>query len=193
MYAEHVPKINAGMRHDPEAFIRGVMFAVCSIRQPVEDVPGMLDDISRHGANAEALAMPMKHGAWEYLQHYGTRLWLDVCAMDTRDALIRLLSVPGLGIVKAAFVLQFLGHDIGCLDTRNLRRESISMRAFTNHADIRSTSVCGYRSQQINLYFKLAGGRAKELWDTWCAEVSKDRPHVGTPEEVSALHLSIIA
>lgn len=184
------------MREDPETFARGVMFAVCSIRQPVERVPAMLRDIDLNGRHAEALAMPMKYFAWDYLQDHATSTWRDVCGLGTRDALLRLLAVPALGIVKSAFVLQFLGHDIGCMDTRNLRREKVPIRAFSNHMCGAPGSTGGYRSKQIDRYWKLAHGRAEALWNAWCTEVAEDRwrenTRTLTADEVSALHLEIV-
>jgi hypothetical protein len=156
----------------------------------------MLNDIVKNGENAEALAFPMKYFAWDYLQSHATRTWHDVLgAPTTRAALERLMLVPSLGIVKSAFVLQFLGHDIGCLDTRNLRREGINMNAFKCHSvpASRRGSVAGYTRQQMDKYVLLAGGRAEELWDTWCREVARARPHsFDNAEAVSALHLTII-
>jgi hypothetical protein len=38
MYRDHVPLINAAMRASPDNFVRGVMFAVLSARQPFTSV-----------------------------------------------------------------------------------------------------------------------------------------------------------
>jgi hypothetical protein len=196
MYASEMPRIRDGMLADPETFARGIMFAVCSIRQSVERVPALLRDIDANGERAEALAMAMKLDAYLYLQAHATALWRDVRHMETRDALVRLLAVPSLGIVKSAFVLQFLGHNIGCMDTRNLRREGIDYRAFRvdGNGKLGRPPVS---SRRIDLYFTIAGGRAEELWDTWCNEVAEDRWRENTrnltAQEVSDLHLEVIS
>lgn len=195
MYASEMPLIRDGMLSDPEIFLRGIMFAVCSIRQPVERVPGMLRDIDLNGTRAEALAMPMKYMAYDYLQHHASALWRDVRHMETRDGLVRLLAVPSLGIVKSAFVLQFLGHDIGCMDTRNLAREGIDYRAFRVDGNGKAGRP-PVSSRRIDMYFKIAGGRAAELWNRWCIEVAADRwrenSKTMTAQDVSELHLEII-
>ena len=192
MYSDHVKLINAGMRADPEVFARGVMFAILSIRQPIDRVPELLADLDRNGENSIALNPAMKYDGWAYLQNHACALWRDVCALDTRDALVRLLAVPSLGIVKAAFVLQFLGHDIACLDTHNLRKSGLSMRAFTNHSVKGSRSIQGFTSRQIDLYFAHAHGEgfAQRFWDTWCKE--RAPAYAMTAEQISELHLAII-
>lgn len=190
MYAEHVPMINDAMRADADTFARGLLFSILSARQPIQHVPEMLRDIDRNGEDAEALALPRKFEGFLYLQEHARELWRDVTGFrldETRDALQYLTKVPGLGIVKSAFALQFLGHDIGCLDTHNLRREKIPERAFTCHGD---GQVNGYRLPQFDRYMSLAFGRARELWDTWCNQLAGLRDML--PEEVSALHLAIL-
>lgn len=196
MYATEVPKIREGMVSDPETFARGIMFAVCSIRQSVERVPDMLRDIDRRGERSEALAMGMKLDAYLYLQDHATAVWRDVVAMETRDALVRLLAVPSLGIVKSAFVLQFLGHNIGCMDTRNLRREGLDYRAFRVDGNGKAGRP-PVSSKRIDKYFAIAGGRAEELWNRWCHEVAEDHWRENsrnlTAQEVSDLHLEVIS
>jgi hypothetical protein len=192
MYAEHIPQINAGMRDCPEVFARGVMFSILSIRQPITRIPKMLRDLDKNGENSTALNPAMKFDGWQYMQDHATATWRDVCALDTRDALVRLLAVPSLGIVKAAFVLQFLGHDIACLDTHNLNKLGLSLRTFANHCRTGRSHTGGFTSRQIDLYFSLAAthGRAESFWDTWCNERA---PAYGiTGDEISALHLEII-
>lgn len=189
MYADHVPQIAAGMRADPETFIRGCLFAVCSIKQPVIRVPDMLLEIDRKGEDATAL-FSHKFEAYCYLQAHGTRLWKDTLAASTvREGLMILCGVPGLGLVKSAFVLQFLGRDVGCLDSRNMAREGIDPRLFRwKRPTARTPSkVAPWRLEK---YLELAQGRAQELWDRWCVEVADyyDR----TPQEISELHLAVI-
>jgi hypothetical protein len=193
MYKEHVPEIAAGMRDDPEIFARGVLFAALSARQAIQHVPVMLRDVDRNGSDAEALALPNKWNCWNYLQDRSTALWRSTTAYPLREteaALKHLVIVPGLGIVKAAFVLQFLGHNIGCLDTHNIRREKIPARAFTSHIDPKFPELAGYRPNQFIRYMSLANGRACELWDTWCNQLGPMRGMTG--DEISALHLEII-
>jgi len=189
MYADHVPLINEAMRASAETFARGVMFAALSARQPIQGVPDALRDVDRNGGEAEALALPTKWECWNYLEENAADLWRVVCAFPSNEteAALKYLAanVPGLGIIKGAFVLQFLGHDIGCLDTHNMRREGIPPRAFRHAGPGR-----GYERQQFARYLKLAAGRARELWDTWCEQLGPMRDM--TAQQISELHLAIL-
>lgn len=201
MYKDHMPAIRDAMRADVEVFKRGVMFAVCSIRQPTINVPDQLG-ILFDGEEGENPLFGHKFKAWEYINDNSrcAYLWskLNLFAslsaggpMDyphsgaTEAALLALLDVPGLGIVKSAFILQLMGFDVACLDSRNVKREGRKHDAFATH---------GYTPERLRpkvvKYLDETYGKAEHYWDAWCWDVAAayDR----TPEEISALHLSII-
>jgi len=188
MYADHVPQINAAMREDPEIFARGVMFASLSIRQPVENVPAYLDDLDRTGADSSYL-LGMKRATYRHVMAHRQGLWADVCAVGLdrpQDAIARLLEVPGLGIVKSAFIAQFLGHDVACLDSRNVAREGRALRAW------RTDGLPPARlARKVDAYCAETWGKAEFYWDAWCADVASARPR-HTAQEISALHLAIL-
>ncbi len=188
MYAEHNPKIADGMRRDPETFIRGALFALLSIRQPVIYVPDMLSEVSREGRNAQSL-FGFKRDAYDHLQEHGTSLWQAVTRAQTpRAAIVAALSVPGLGIVKGTFVAQLAGHDVACLDSRNMKRLGMPMRAWRSDGIIGKTAPAFQR--KLDRYLSLVEGRAEEFWNDWCNDVAprwKMSAH-----EISALHLSIV-
>ncbi len=191
MYAEHVPLINEAMRGDAETFGRGVLFSILSARQPIQTIPDQLRDVDRNGGESASLALYRKWQGWEYLQANCASLHKLICGFsltETREALETLTIVPGLGIVKSAFVLQFLGFDIGCLDTHNLKRENIPLEAFKMNGPNRGLN--GFYRSQFDKYMKLAGGRARELWDTWCTQIAPMRDM--TAEQISELHLAIL-
>jgi hypothetical protein len=134
MYAEHVPQIAAGMRASDETFLRGILFAVCSIQQSIIRVPPQLHDID---AGNLTPIFGHKREAYDYLQDHGCELWWQ-CTAETDfpyrpscsiEVIGALCKVPGLGIVKSAFIAQMLGHDVACLDTINIRREKRNPRA----------------------------------------------------------------
>jgi hypothetical protein len=195
MYRQHVPAISEAMRDSPEGFVRGCMFAILSIRQPVTAVP---DQMAVLFGEAEATrdTEPLfgsKWQAWAYLSDPGNaaRMWEDVCAKlftrkGARAGLLRLLEVPGLGIVKAGFILQMLGHDVACLDTRNVKREGRNPRAFRTDGRKPAALV-----RKVDLYLNETYGHAERYWDQWCTEVAGY--YDMTPEAVSALHLSVIS
>ena len=191
MYAEHVPQISAGMRASDDTFIRGILFAVCSIQQSIIRVPLQLRDID--GGNLSPL-FGHKREAYDYLQDHGSKLWRQ-CTAETdfpyrpscSIAVIRALAqVPGLGIVKSAFVAQMLGHDVACLDTINVRREKRNPRMF--RTDGKKSGVAFER--KVQKYVAETFGRAQELWDCWC--IDRADFYDVTPEEMSAIHLEVI-
>jgi len=184
-YATVVPKINAAMRDNPDTFARGLMFAILSARQPFDRVREMMVQVDAVGAKAKSL-FGWKRGAYIYIQEHKETLWREVCAAtDTHEALLILSRVPGLGIVKSAFVLQFLGHDIACLDTRNIQREKLNRIEYKVNK-----SQPKHYAAKAGQYIQETQGRACELWDAWCADVAKIY-HM-TPQECSERHLDIV-
>ena len=168
MYKEHVPLIAEGMRADPDVFMRGIMFAVLSIQQPVTGVPRQLADIDRGELK---WVWGHKREAYDYLQEHGCALWRDVVSVPSRGTenarvvITMLCRVPGLGIVKAAFVAQFLAHDVACLDTRNVNtdgRNPLETRADKKSGPAFDAKVARYVAETY--------GRAQFFWDRWCKE-----------------------
>lgn len=183
MYAQHVPVIAAACREDVHTFTRAIMFASLSIRQPVENVPAMLDDV-------EALASQSP-----YLWGWKVQTFEDATIkarelhraqfLDTREALgVLVREVRGLGVVKAGFVLQLAGHDVACLDTRNIVREGRNPREF--RVDVSPKIL----ERTLDRYIEAVGGRAEEYWDAWCEDVARARGKLA--EDISALHLAIV-
>lgn len=201
MYKEHcLGAIAPAMRADMTIFRRGVMFAVCSIRQATINVPDQLAVLFDE-VEDESPLFGHKFDAWAYISDDAkcAALWRDLlsnweacqeelkygekamCQVGISD----LLRVPGLGIVKAAFIAQLMGFDVACLDARNIKREGRNPRAF--RTDGRTPeSLAG----KIQAYVAETYSRSEEYWNAWCHDVANayDR----TPEEISALHLAII-
>lgn len=188
MYQDHVSIINAGMRADPDTFARGVTFAFLSIRTQFVRVAEQMAQVDAVGANARAL-WGHKRGAYDYLRLNKFRLYETVTAMkDTAAAVGELTSIPGMGIVKAAFVCQMIGHDIGCLDTRNIQRLGLNPREWRSDGEERKGTAAFKR--KIARYVDTTSGRAEELWDDWCKDVSN--VYKVSAEEISRDHLIIV-
>jgi hypothetical protein len=183
--------IGAGMRENPDTFIRGVLFAVCSIQQSIIRVPMQLRDIDR--GNLSPL-FGHKREAYDYLQDHGCGVWHDIAwrterAPDVAEYVIgALCKVPGLGIVKSAFIAQMLGHDVACLDTINIRREKRNPRAYRSDGPDRKSTAAFQR--KIQRYVAETFGRAEHYWNSWC--IDRADFYEMTPEEMSAIHLEVI-
>lgn len=188
MYDQHVPVIAAGMRSDPEIFARGVTFVVLTIQQMIITVPESVADVDAKG-DQSAFLFGHKADAFRYVQAHKVQLWQDVCnATDTADAIRALCKVPGLGIVKSAFVCQLMGFDVACLDTRNIQREGRNPNQYRSRGEAHKTTRAFGR--KILDYVRDTGGRAREYWDIWCEDVAD--AYKRTAEDISRIHLDCI-
>ncbi len=188
MYAEHVPLISNAMRNDYTAFQRGLSFVVCSIRQHIVNVSDQVAVLWREEPGESPL-FGIKVQSWEFILSERCReLWNGTRAEYDPAALIWAFSrIPGIGIVKAGFVAQLMGADIGCLDSRNLKRMGRSPRSYESRG--RDKTRPRYR-RLIARYVADIGGQAQTLWDAWCADVGQANNM--EPDAVSALHLAIV-
>ena len=188
MYAQHVPILTAAMRAEPHVFERGVMFAILSARVQFGRVPGQCKELRQRGSEARCL-WGWKFDAYTYLQQHSAEVFGGVAHQpDSAKALWCLTRIPGLGIVKGAFVLQMLGHDTACLDARNIAREGLNPRAYRSDGEARKSSPAF--ALKIERYLDATAGRSEELWDRWCNEVGPDYGMTG--EECSFAHVKAI-
>jgi hypothetical protein len=188
MYAEHVPIIAAAMRQEHSVFCRGVMFAALSARVQFPRVPDQCKELQMRGADASCL-WGWKFDAFAYLQDHKNELYGQVAtALDPARALWDITRIPGMGIVKGAFVLQLLGHDVACLDVRSIIREGREPRAYRSDGEDRKRAPAFCR--KIDRYLADVSGKAQHYWDTWCKDVAAD--YNSTPNRISELHLTSI-
>lgn len=185
MYDNHVPTIAGAMRSDPVVFARGVTFVVLTIQQMIVTIPDSVADVDAKGDQSVFL-FGSKRVAFAYLQAHRDQLWQGVCnAEDTASAIRTLCAIPGLGIVKSAFVCQLMGFDVGCLDTRNIQREGRNPLAYRSRK-----GRPGYMVKKTLAYVADTAGKAREYWDVWCADAA--RAYKRTSEDISAIHLDCI-
>lgn len=186
MYAEHVPIINAGMRHSPEIFARGVTFAFLSMRTQFIRLNEQMKQVDAVGATAQAL-WGFKRGAYFHLRKHCNALFHSVSAsLDPVDGILHLCTIPGMGIVKSAFVLQMMGHDVGCLDTRNMARLGIHPREYRTDGVKTGNAF----KRKVERYVSFTDGQAQELWNAWCEDVAG--VYKTTAEDISKDHLIIV-
>lgn len=186
MYAQHNPTISAAMRGDADIFRRGCLFALLSIRQPIRNVPAQMADVDERGDGSDYL-FGFKRAAYAYIMDYGDQLRCDVMNAATNVARMEFMcQVPGLGLVKAGFVLQLMGYDVACLDSRNVKREGRNPRAF--RTDGKKTGPAFVR--KLIRYLVEVEGHAETYWDAWCRDVAD--AYDMTAHDVSALHLAIL-
>ena len=193
MYIEEVSVIAHYMREDPVVFARGFMFAVLSARQPFINVPDQLKALDREGGDCPHL-FGWKRDAYNWLQEHGVGLWQALrVECDIHKAMWYITRAPGMGVVKGGFVLQMMGFDVACLDSRNSKRENRDRRAYDTRGagptNLTRKNGPAFR-RLIERYLGEVGGLAQEYWDAWCSDIAITY-HM-TAQEVSRLHLCVI-
>lgn len=103
--------------------------------------------------------------------------YLALGAIDFWNLLLD--TVPGLGMVKAAFAVQMLYNELGCLDTHNLRELGVSLSAV-------SGKTANKRANYLNLQ---ASKTSEEWWNDWVNFIAKRYPgQFDSGDYVSRLH-----
>ncbi len=140
---------------------------------------------SAWGMKADALEAVAAGPAW--CAEQGALL---IAEDDTVTVLDHLVTLPGLGLVKAGFLAQLYGFKVGCIDSHNASIFQVRVDDYT----IRPTMKAETRQRKIREYIDLcyAIGGSDFLWDNWCAYLSGIYANVGTPTDVSAKHVELI-
>lgn len=184
MYKNHVPLIATAARDNPKLFVEAAMFAVLSARTQFITVPAQMLELDLRGDRAKCL-WAWKVDAYQYLTEHGRRLHAAICDIPVNDpeqALRTICTIPGLGIVKGAFVLQMLGYDVACLDVRNIVREGRDPRAY--RTDGVKTGAAFNR--KVARYVADTGGKAQFYWDAWCHDVAET--YKKSAHQISEMH-----
>lgn len=133
----------------------------------------------------------------EWLDDHGADLWTrnrEVWRKNPRstrlEAMLTLMSVPGLGMVKAGFAVQMLLGEVGCLDTHNLARLGLNP-SVCNPGGKGTRARIDRAIAYISLCDKLGG--AQSLWDAWCVYVAVREPQTWQgASDVSRWHVTCI-
>lgn len=189
MYRQDVPKIAAFARASPSGTGSVLTFALLSIRQPFASLPRAVEDVKRWGIDSRYL-WGWKRLGFDYVCDHEHELWDTLRTADTFDAIDYLAgTVPGLGIVKGAFVAQMFGHEVACFDSRNLEALEMPARSFR---EVKALSPAN-RRRKIAQYVEITRdtGGAAHWWDSWCTGIA---PSLGlSPDGVSRQHVTLTA
>lgn len=92
-------------------------------------------------------------------------------------------SIGGLGMVKAAFVVQMLYNKMGCIDAHNVRMMGYDVTLLTGKSKVRRQHYLSLQSVKTS----------QAWWDDWCHFVAKKYSKQFTSgEEVSRLHITAV-
>lgn len=166
MYKRDARMIQDYVRHGgADAFTHVGQFVLITIRQPLHRVAADL------AAAREGDRRPLwgsKGAGFDYMSKHGAALYADVVALegDADAQLARVADVPGLGLVKAGFVLQLAFGVSGCLDSHNITRLGLDQKllALDKKASpkLRAKKAAAYNTLCAQL------GGTEVLWDEWC-------------------------
>ena len=135
MYKRDVAEIKDFVRIvGPDALVSVILFVLLTIQAGLSTVKGQLKKVDEDGFRANCL-WGKKADGLRYARDnkdflYG-RLYKIIqthgyASTEGCVAAIELfITIPNLGLVKAAFVAQCLGFDVACLDSHNLARFGI--------------------------------------------------------------------
>lgn len=193
MYREHcLNQIAPHALSSPDCLVQCVAFVLSTIQTPLSRVGACMDDIATNGEAAASL-WGSKRDGYRYSRKHAKSMHAAIVAAkrngDAEFAIDVLSLIPGLGMVKAAFVAQLCGFEASCLDTHNLKRLGYKDTAFKFPKKCSDET----RKRKIAEYCKLCRdhGGAEYFWDTWCEYVAAkggQNRALDTAEKVSAYH-----
>lgn len=191
MYKRDVPLIQQHLELGGTSSLLDVIsFVLCTIQTPLSRVGQQTDDIRQRGGKSEAL-WGFKRSGYEYARKNLDALYEALNgSQDVYTKMESFLEVPGLGLPKAAFVLQCCGYDTACMDVHNIRRYGLDT-SFTKVGKVKKAT----RMKKIKAYINYCQIKGTEFhWDGWCTEVAGNRMNkkLPTADEVSGYHVRCV-
>jgi len=191
MFSKHQPNIEEFARQNSDNFAQVVLFVSATIQQMFHTVPAIVDDVREYGLASKHL-WGSKKDTWRYTLENKDLLFEAVFSdMDLEDKLLSIAEIPGIGLVKAGFVLQLCTGEVGCLDVHNLRRFGLSAQTF-KFGKVKYLTA----RKKATLYIKtcIQCGGSEKLWDEWCQLIADKYPQrwANDANRVSEAHEEII-
>ena len=192
------PVINAYMQKSAHHMQDGIMFVVLSIKTPFHTMYNQMQDYRKHGLSSKYVwgfkkqtleyLLENRQDLYAELMDLWRRPWQTVADRDKAMMLV-LTDVPGLGMVKAGFVMQMMFGRVGCIDVHNSRRfYKVSEK------DITFTKMAKDKTKMVKIenYVNICKGHrsTEKLWDSWCDLIAdKHCGHFQSGWDVSVYHL----
>lgn len=216
MFKDHNPVINAYMQDDYKKMIDGIMFVVLSVKTPFHTMQMQMDDYRKHGGKSKYV-WGFKRQTYDYLQEHGKDLYDELMDLSTRtefydkgqplkfrgkqvwhhrdkQMMLCLTDVPGLGVVKAGFVMQMMFGRVGCIDVHNQRRlYSIDPKSLQLTKSAKDNTKLVKIDEYVHICKK--NNSTQRLWDQWCEQLTDKRCNKGrfaSGEAVSAYHVQAL-
>jgi hypothetical protein len=194
MYDRDMPLIKAHALASPDGLVDLGVFCISTIRQPFQQMKVQMDDYRANGVNAKMLFGHKRAGVEYLIEHKRVLHAAIVEAVKCGDAVAAidvLTNVPGLGIVKAAFVAQCCGLEVACLDSHNLTRLGLPVDSLKMAKGLKRETRLAKIAKYVALCRETGGSRY--WWDSWCEYVAGRRNSpLKTGDEVSAFHVTAL-
>ena len=199
MYSTDWPQISTFALASPHNLYRVGCFVLATINQHLENVPRIMHIMDTEGRSSKQLSPNTRRGM-DALASEAQGLY-DDCRAWSRNivappqelaakAIMRLVQLPGFGIVKGAFFVQLVLGITGCLDLWKLLRAGLDAKLFSRipaSAEALQTRIVTYVQTVEQL------GGSESLWNSWCATLSVERPQRWPDaESVSQFHVTCI-
>lgn len=198
MYDRDAAAIARHAHASPDGLMDVIEFTLCTIQQPLQSVRAQREDIAQKGADSRFLFASKRDG-WRWAQEHRGYLWRvmhDILKREESDErkadlIQHFMQVPGLGMVKAAFVVQMIGGETACLDTHNLNALGMTQAQVKIARGLKAETV----RRKVLDYVKLCDkhGTSEHWWNRWCDYVAGRRGSpLKTGDEVSAFHVQAV-
>lgn len=190
MMDKDMKRVSQIAQEGPRGLIRIVDFTLATIQQQFPTIPNILRDWEVNGSESPSMFASKRDG-WLYIRQHDRRLYSLMRYAhrngDVEEAIDTMLEVPGLGIVKAAFVCQLFGFNTGCIDTHNADLYDIDVNAFrttpTMTARTKLAKISAYQALVIGL------GGSQPMWERWCEFVAERYDSFASAYHVSRHHV----
>ena len=196
MFARDQREIELWASMSPERTLDVGTFVLLTIRQQFSGVGRMLERVRKGDA---APLWGFKFEGYRYLTV--NRDYLYKRAFDCRngriwveDLLRDYLAVPGLGLVKAGFVVQLLTGEAGCFDMHNLDRFGLNSTDFKIPSRQDPDAQLREINAAVEWYVQLCEdyGGSEALWNGWCQHVAETYRTYEDAEDVSRRHVTYL-
>ena len=193
MYDIHQSDIENACRADMHVCAEALLFVSRSIRQKFYRMPIITEQERTMGVEAPSLQNQNRRIGYEFIKSnrkYLHKILYDNSLSDA-EKLLAMTSIPGIGIVKAGFILQLCTGKVGCLDVHNLKMFGFSESAFKFSKSVKQNTALAKCNLYIETCEKLGGSRY--LWNNWCRFIADKYPkHFTSAEQVSQMHVDLI-
>lgn len=173
---------------------RTMRLVLLSIRQPFHRMTQQMQDVDNKGLESPYL-FGWKRDGLTYVRENISRLRETLAEVPKgygdAQALLDIAQVPGLGLVKAGFVLQLATGSVGCVDTHNMKRFGLKPQSFK----FGPTASDALKRKKALAYLDACwkAGGCESLWDGWCNYIAEQQPkHWASGNQVSGLHVQAI-